>query len=64
MPCPVRYKAAFHRDIVSGIAVTEAGTDHLAEVFGGSSNGRTPVSGSGYQGSNPCPPAKFFNICR
>jgi hypothetical protein len=25
--------------------------------LGGSSNGRTPDSGSGYQGSNPCPPA-------
>jgi hypothetical protein len=26
--------------------------------LGGSSNGRTPDSGSGYQGSNPCPPAR------
>ena len=29
------------------------------ERDGGSSNGKTPDSDSGYRGSNPCPPANF-----
>ena len=37
------------RNLLHGLAST-----------GGSSNGRTPGSGPGSRGSNPCPPANFF----
>src|SRR5262245_12880019 len=34
-------------------------TRHPPRLPGGSSNGRTPAFGAGYQGSNPCPPARI-----
>lgn len=50
-----------HRLTVEGLDCRQARLHGATpQSLRGSSNGRTPVSGSGYQGSNPCPRAGLF----